>query len=83
MTWQPGQRVTTAQDEADWQEWRKTRKLQQQRARRASHRRFDYYASDAAAETICALLTPHAGGDISSTLDRIVTEWASKCHRNN
>jgi hypothetical protein len=76
MTWQPGQPILNAQDEADWRAWRRERILEQQRERRRSNRRIDYYPSKAAAETIDSLRTPREGGDASSILNRIITEWA-------
>lgn len=76
MTWQPGLPVVTVQDEADWQVWRRARILEQQRARRRRYRRIDYYPSDAADEIIDNLRTRREGGDASSILNRIITEWA-------
>ena len=79
MTWQPGRPVVTAQDHADWQAWRKDRKRQQQRERRATNPRIDYYPSDEAHAIIGALMRPQAGHDLSSVINRIVTEWAAQC----
>jgi hypothetical protein len=50
--WQPGQPVVTQQDWQDWQAWRMARKLEQQRQRRASLTRIDYYPNKAALEAI-------------------------------
>lgn len=77
--WRPGQPVVTAEDHAAWQQWRNDRKREQQRQRRASHRRIDYYPDDLAADVIDANTGHWAGGDYSSVLNRIVVEW---CHRN-
>jgi hypothetical protein len=41
-------------------------------------RRIDYYVSPEAAEIIDRLRAPSAGGDASSILNRIVTEWADR-----
>lgn len=76
MTWQPGQPVRSEQDRSDWKTWRRERKLQQQRNRRASSARIDYYASDEAAKIIDGLWKPRAGHDLSSIINRIVSEWA-------
>jgi len=77
MTWQPGMPVVTEQDHADWQVWRRERKLEQQRERRRTERRIDYYPSKEAAAIIDQLRTPYAGGDLSSVLNRIVGEWSA------
>jgi hypothetical protein len=76
MTWRPGQRVITEQDHLDWAAWRKNRKREQQRQRRARYRRIDYYPSDEAEAIIDKLVKPRAGHDLSSVINRIVTEWA-------
>jgi hypothetical protein len=78
MTWQPGQPVTTTNDCADWQAWRKARKLEQQRARRQSMPRIDYYPSRQAIEAICARMFPHVDGDFGSVIDRLVLAGAAK-----
>ncbi len=75
MTWYPGQRVITEQDRLEWERWRKERKLQQQRARRASCKRIDYYPSDAAAKVISSRIQPRSGGDYSTVINYIVEEW--------
>ena len=95
MTWEPGQPTPTDADKAAWREWRRNRKRQQQRDRRTSHPRIDYYPSPAALEAIQQHLRPWAGGDLSSTINRMVEEWVSRtpkkrqqqreqshCHRN-
>lgn len=79
MPWKPGLPVMTAEDHAAWLQWRNDRKREQQRQRRASHRRIDYYPDDLAADVIDANTGRWAGGDYSSVLNRIVAEW---CHRN-
>jgi hypothetical protein len=53
------------------------RKLDQQRERRRTERRIDYYPSKQAAAIIDGLRTSRAGGDFSSILNRIVAEWAA------
>lgn len=75
QTWQPGTPVRTAQDHADWQQWRKDRKREQQRQRRATNRRIDFYPDPRAAEAINKLVQPNVGGDYSSVINRIVGEW--------
>ena len=82
MVWQSGTPVRTAQDEAEWKAWRAERKRQQQRERRVRYPRIDYYPSDEAAEAIRALWCRQAGHDLSSIINRIVSEWAATCHRN-
>ena len=77
MTWQPGMPVVTEQDHADWQVWRRERKLEQQRERRSIERRIDYYPSKQAAAIVDRLRTSRAGGDFSSILNQIVSEWAA------
>jgi hypothetical protein len=82
MTWQPGQPVRTEQDHSDWQAWRRERKLQQQRQRRAQYPRIDYYPSDEAAKIIKGLSWPLSRDDLSTVINRMVTDWADQCHRN-
>lgn len=76
MNWRPGMPVATPEDRADWLAWRRDRKREQQRARRARYPRIDYYPSEAAAEIIGRLRFPDVGGDLSSIINRVVTEWA-------
>jgi uncharacterized protein YbcC (UPF0753/DUF2309 family) len=76
MTWEPGRPVLTAQDW--WQqrcaeyERRKARKLEQQRQRRARHRRIDYYPSPEVQALIDARCGPRAGGDYSRVIDALI-----------
>lgn len=72
MTWQPGQPILSASDDADWQAWRKARKLEQQRARRQQHPRIDYYPSKEAQAAILERIRPRVGGDQSSVIDRLI-----------
>jgi hypothetical protein len=78
--WQPGTPVITEKDRAEWQTWRRERILKLQRERRRGLRRIDYYPSEIAAAIIDESLTRRVGGDASSILDRIVTEWAASVH---
>jgi len=64
--WQPGMPVVTAEDHAEWRTWRREQILRQQRERRQSLRRIDYYPSKEAAEVIDGMRTHGAGGDASS-----------------
>lgn len=87
MTWQPGQPIRTAQDEADWQEWKRRTKAEGQRYRRSLYRRIDYIdVSDEAARIIDGEVSAaqreqrHVDSTYSAVLNRIVTEWAA--HRN-
>ena len=73
----PGRPVVTAADHTAWERWKRHQKREQQRQRRASLRRIDYYPSADAATIIDATISPSPGGDYSNVLDRIVTEWAS------
>lgn len=82
MNWKPGMPVTTAADLADWQRWRLARRRQQQRDRRATNPRIDYYPSTEAAALIYGLRFHGAGGDMSSVINRIVVDWAEHCDRN-
>jgi len=77
MTWAPGLPVVTDTDRAQWQQWRKDRKREQQRQRRARCPRVDYYPSPEAAQALNDLRGPGVGGDASSVLNRIVSEWES------
>ena len=79
--WQPGMPVITAQDRAEWMAWRHDRALTLQRGRRKRLRRIDYYPSEQATALIEHLRTPRCGGDASSILNRIVSEWAA-CQRS-
>jgi hypothetical protein len=66
-TWQPGQAVASANDYAEWLAWRKARKLEQQRQRRQTCRRIDYYPSGEALRIIQA-----HDGDYSRVIDALV-----------
>lgn len=83
MTWLPGQPVLTADDHAQWDQWRRCRILKGQRDRRARSRRIDYYASPAAAAQIDSMRTNQMGGDASSIINRIVTEWIEMRQRSH
>jgi hypothetical protein len=76
--WQPGMPVTTAQDHAEWMAWRHDRVLTLQKDRRKRMRRIDYYPSKEVAALIESQRTPRCGGDASSILNRIVSEWAAR-----
>lgn len=78
MTWQPGQRVLTANDHAEWQAWRKARRLEQQRQRRAKYPRIDYYPSNAAQAAIYERTGYFAGGDYSAVIDKLVLAGAAE-----
>lgn len=78
MTWAPGKPVVTDTDRAEWQHWRKGRKREQQRQRRERHPRVDYYPSPEAMEALNAMRSRGMGGDASSALNRIVSEWAGR-----
>jgi hypothetical protein len=80
--WSPGMQVLTADDRRQWQQWRKDRKREQQRERRATNPRIDYYPDALAWTLITAMAGPRAGGDFSSVINRVVAEWAKHCHRN-
>ena len=76
MTWQPGQRITTAADRADWRAWQKAQKLEQQRQRRREYPRIDYYPSPAALAIIGAVgRTRRCAADrtFSAIIDSLVT----------
>ena len=76
MTWQSGQPVITANDEAEWQASRKAQKREQQRARRASYPRIDYYPSPEALAVIAPRLSHCAGGSYSAVIDALIVEAA-------
>ncbi len=78
MTWQPGQPVVTASDDAEWRAWRKAQKIEGQRWRRARYRRIDYYPSKAAQAVIDARTGRLAGGDYSSVIDRLILTAAGE-----
>ncbi len=82
MTWAPGLPVVTAADLADWKTWRTERKRQQQRERRLSCPRIDYYPDTEANALIRRLSGPLVGGDFSSVINRIVAEWAGSERRS-
>jgi hypothetical protein len=62
--------------------WRHERALLLQRDRRRRLRRIDYYPSGEAAALIDSLRKPYGGGDASSILNRIVSEWAARRPRS-
>ena len=82
MTWAPGLPVATPDDEIAWRQWRNDRNRQQQRERRATNRRIDYYPDTEAAAVIDGLTGARVGGDYSAVINRIVREWRQRCHRN-
>lgn len=79
MTWQPGQPVATERDRQEWEQWRRDRKREQQRQRRATNRRIDYYPDNEAAAVIDTMWTLRIGGDYSSVINRMVIDWAQTC----
>ncbi len=64
-------------------QWKRRRILEAQRSRRSQERRIDYYASPEAVAVVDSLRVPSVGGDASSILNRIVTEWAERGARNS
>jgi hypothetical protein len=78
MTWQPGQPIVSASDDAEWLAWRKAQKQEQQRYRRSVYRRIDYYPSDEAQAVIDARTGNHAGGDYSTVIDRLILTAAGE-----
>lgn len=78
MSWEPGKPVVTAEDRQLWERWRKDRKREQQRQRRANNPRIDYYPDKQAVAVVYALLGNGPGGDYSSALNRIVSEWSAE-----
>lgn len=77
MTWQPGQPILSASDDAEWRAWRKAKKQEQQRYRRSVYRRIDYYPSGEAQSVIDARIGNHAGGDYSTVIDRLILAAAN------
>ena len=75
--WTPGRPVVTQDDHAAWERSKRDRKREQQRQRRATLRRIDYYPSAEAAKIIDEHARPIAYCDYSSVLNRIIAEWAS------
>ena len=71
MTWQPGNPVVSASDEAEWLAWRKVRKLESQRWLRAHHPRIDYYPSREAMAAIASYQ-----GSYTAIIDYLVTKAA-------
>ena len=45
-------------------------------------RRIDYYPDEAARALIERLRRPNVGGDASSTINRIIADWAAGCGNN-
>jgi hypothetical protein len=69
--------VMSDADHEQWRHWRLERKRQQQRERRASNRRIDYYPDAAAATLIYSMAAHQIGHDLSSVINRIVGEWVA------
>lgn len=78
MSWQPGQPIATKQDHKEWEAWRRESKRESQRWRRARNPRIDYYPSPEADALIRSMGSHSAGGDFSSIINRIVSEWADQ-----
>ncbi len=76
MSWEPGLPVLTEADHLAWAEWRRVSKRDAQRKRRAMYPRIDYYPDELAAQVIGQMVGRHPGGNFSSVLNRIVSEWA-------
>jgi hypothetical protein len=66
----------------EWLARRRERAREGQRRRRRQARRIDYYASLEAAAAIDALRTRRAGGDASSIINVIISEWLAGARRN-
>jgi hypothetical protein len=81
MTWQPGQPVITADDVAQWKDWKRTSKREGQRLRRQRYRRIDYYPGDDAQSVIDARTHPRCGSDYSSVIDSLVLAGAEALRR--
>lgn len=81
MTWQPGQPVVTEQDHKQWEQWRRESKREAQRWRRARNPRIDYYPDESSVALIRSLSGHFVGGDYSSVINRIVSEWEERFHR--
>lgn len=69
--------IITAPNRAERQAGRRARILTLQRERRQRMRRIDYYPSENAAAIIDTLRTHGVGGDASSIINRIVSEWSA------
>jgi hypothetical protein len=80
--WQPGQPVSTPDDNRAWREWCRTRKRDAQRQRRATYRRIDYYPSPDALAVIEQRTHRFAGGDYSTVIDALVIACAGGTARN-
>jgi hypothetical protein len=76
MTWQPGESVLSASDDAEWRAWRIANKLEQQRARRRQYPRIDYYPGKEARAIIMQNTGNHPGGDYSTVIDRLILSAA-------
>jgi hypothetical protein len=76
VSWIPGRPVVTAADNAEWQEWRRRRTREQQRARRATLTRIDYYPSEEARALIDARRHRGPGGDASSIINGMIQDWS-------
>ena len=82
MSWQPGRPIATERDHTEWEAWRRKSKREAQRRRRARNPRIDYYPSPEADALIRSMAGRIAGRDFSSIINRIVSEWVERCHRN-
>lgn len=78
MTWQSGQPILSASDDADWWAWRKARKLEQQRERRRRYPRIDYYPGKNALAVIMANAESRSGCDYSTVIDRLILAAAGE-----
>lgn len=78
VTQQSSAAVILPENEAEWQSKRRERILTRQRDRRHRLRRIDYYPSESAMGIIDKLRSSRVvGGDASSILNRILSEWAA------
>jgi hypothetical protein len=74
--------VVTEQDHREWEQWRRESKREAQRARRARYPRIDYYPDSEADSLIRSMAGPVLGGDFSSVINRIVSEWAGRSQQS-
>ena len=58
----------------EWNLWRKQRILEQQRDRRKTNRRIDYYPSEEALQAIYERCHNRAGGDYSSVINQLIMD---------
>jgi hypothetical protein len=76
----PDEPLLTEGEEREYLRWRRFCQRQSKNRRRREMRRIEYCANPIAEAVIDSLRTRYVGGDASSIINRIITEWSEERH---